>query len=178
MAGRSSRSTRQPGPWRLDQPPPRGNTFALVHGANSERTIAARAEVVHRELLSVAPYLDEPKFIPAVRRYLAAAAREALLDEHIRRVSETDGPGSVPSRLWEQVTAAARLAGKLASDLGLDPIGHAKIRSLSAGAGHTEASLADLVAAGKAVRESAEARMAGLGNAQELAVGDDDAGAT
>ncbi len=60
-------------------PFPPGHTLSLVHGAESERAIAARADLVHAELLEVAPYLDEPKFIPAVRRYLAAAAREALL---------------------------------------------------------------------------------------------------
>jgi hypothetical protein len=63
-------------------------------------------------------------------------------------VSAKDGPGSVSSRVWEQATAAARLAAKLGSDLGLDPIGHARIRALSAGAEVTEATLADLAATG------------------------------
>jgi hypothetical protein len=49
--------------------------------------------------------------------------------------------------VWEQATAAARLAAELGSDLGLDPISHARIRALSSGAEAIEAaaSLAELV---------------------------------
>jgi hypothetical protein len=125
-----------------------GNKAALTHGARSPRAIAAKAAEVHDELLTFAPYLSEEKFLPAVNRYLQAAAREALLHGHIVAVSAKDGPGSVSSRVWEQATAAARLAAKLGSDLGLDPIGHARIRALSAGAEVTEATLADLAATG------------------------------
>ena len=128
-----------------------GNSKALVHGGSSPRAIAERAELVHAELLTVAPYLSEPKFLPSVSRYLNAAAREALLHEHIVSVSEEQGVGKVPSRVWEQATAAARLAAKLGSDLGLDPIGHARIRALSAGA-DARASLADLAAEGRRLR--------------------------
>jgi hypothetical protein len=138
-----------------------GNTDAVVtHGATSPRAIAERAEQVHAELLAVAPYLAEPKFAPAANRYLQAAAREALLHEHITRLSDEKGPGAVPARVWEQATAAARLAARLGSDLGLDPIGHARIRALSAGAEATEASLADLVAEGRRIRVAAENRHA------------------
>lgn len=137
-----------------------GNDVALRHGAYSERAIAERAEQVHGELLAVAPYLDEPRFIPAVQRYLSAASREALLDEHIRTVTAEKGAGAVPARAWEQATAAARLAAKLGSDLGLDPIGHARIRALSAGAEATESSLTDLAAEGRRVRIAAEQRIA------------------
>ena len=138
-----------------------GHTLSLVHGANSERAIATRAKQVHEELLTVAPYLDEDKFIPAVKRYLAAAAREALLDDYIRTVSAEKGPGAVSSRTWEQATAAARLAGKVASDLGLDPLGHARIRALTAGAANSEATLADLAAEGRAVRQRRQAELEG-----------------
>lgn len=141
---------------------PPGHELSLRHGAYSERAIAERAELVHGELLEHAPYLAEMRFAPAVARYLHAASREALLDEHIRQVCDEQGAGAVPARVWEQVTAAARLAAKLGSDLGLDPIGHAKIRALSgaAGAAESSASLADLAAEGKRVRLAAEARHA------------------
>lgn len=133
-----------------------GNATALVHGANSERAIAERAETVHAELLTFAPYLDEPRFMPAIQRYLSAAARESLLNEHIAKVSADKGAGAVPARVWEQCTAAARLAAKLGDDLGLSPIGHARIRALSAGAGASEASasLAELGAEGRRVRNA------------------------
>lgn len=138
----------------------KGHTASLRHGANSPRAVAERAEQVHAELLTVAPYLAEPKFLPAASRYLQAAAREALLHQHIVTLSDEKGPGAVPARVWEQATAAARLAAKLGSDLGLDPIGHARIRALSVGAEATEASLADLTAEGRAIRQRAEARRA------------------
>jgi len=133
-----------------------GNTTALVHGASSERAIAARAEQVHAELLTIAPYLDEDKFLPAVRRYLQAASREALLHGHVERLSAEKGPGAVPARVWEQATAAARLAHKLSEDLGLTPHGHARIRALSASAGTTEATLEDLASRGREIRERRE----------------------
>lgn len=153
-----------------------GNTLAEVrHGAYSERAIAERAEQVHGELLEHAPYLNEQRFFPAVSRYLHAASREALLDDHIRQVCDEQGAGAVPARVWEQVTAAARLAAKLGSDLGLDPIGHAKIRALSgaAGAAESSASLADLAAEGKRVRLAAEARHSAA--AVEASAEDDEA---
>lgn len=139
-----------------------GNDVAKRHGAYSERAIAERAELVHASLIEYAPYLDEPRFAPALARYLRAAARESLLDEHIQRVCDESGAGAVALRAWEMVTACSRLAAKLGSDLGLDPIGHAKIRALSgaAGAAESSASLADLAAEGKRVRLAAEARHA------------------
>jgi hypothetical protein len=139
-----------------------GHTLSLRHGAYSERAIAARAEAVHAELLTFAPYLDEPRFLPAVQRYLDAAARELLLHEHVERLSAEKGTGAVPARVWEQATAAARLAAKLGSDLGLDPIGHARIRALSAASGASEASqsLAELTEQGRRIRLAAERRTA------------------
>ena len=69
-----------------------GNTFSLVHGGDSPRAIAARAEQIHAELLAHAPYLNEPRFLPAVSRYLQAAAREALLhDHHHQRIKGAGG---------------------------------------------------------------------------------------
>ena len=134
-----------------------GNTLALVHGAESPRAINERAIEVHEALLEHAPFLDEPRFIPAVNRYLQSAAREALLHDHIVALSADKGPGAVPSRVWEQATAAARLSAKLGSDLGLDPIGHARIRALSVGAEVGQQSLADLAERGRAIRERRDA---------------------
>lgn len=138
-------------PWRFA---PR-NTAALVHGGNSERVMAARAEIVHEELLAVAPWLDEPIFAPAVARYLAAAACESLLDDHVRTVSAERGPGAVSSRVWEQLTAARRLAAKLAQDLGLDPVGQAKLRTIAGQAELTTRALTSLVERGRRLRHLA-----------------------
>jgi hypothetical protein len=125
------------------------NLVALTHGAQSERAIEARAAEVHEQLLELAPWCDHPHFLPSVNRYLQAAAREALLHSHIVRLSADKGPGSVPARVWESATAATRLAHTLAGDLGLTPLGEARLRAVAGSAAVTEMSLADLMARGE-----------------------------
>ena len=144
--------------WPQFQP---GHTVNLVHGADHEMTIKEQASKVHAEIRQVAPWLAEDHFAPAVQRYLRAAAREQLLDEHIAKVAADKGPGAVPSRTWEQVTAAARLASKLGTDLGLDPIGHARLKAIAVSVEATQIGLADLLEQGRESRMAAEARMAG-----------------
>jgi hypothetical protein len=137
-----------------------GNDLAEVKsGAYSPRRIAETAERVHEEIVAVAPWLDEPHFAPSIVRYLNAAARERLLHDHIMRMTEEHGVGSVSSRTFEQATAATRLAAKLGQDLGLDPIGHARLRAVAANASISAATLADLSAEGRQVRLRAEARL-------------------
>jgi hypothetical protein len=139
------------GSWPPFEP---GNDAALTHGTYSQAAVAVRAEQVRDELLTFAPYLNEDRFYPAIHRYLTACAREQLAhDALMTRGMEAKGS----TRLLEVATAAARLAAKLGSDLGLDPIGHAKIRALSAGADASGAAadLASLSAAGKAARLAA-----------------------
>jgi len=137
-----------------------GNSLALVHGAQSERAIEAVAAEVHATIREVAPWLAQDHFAPSVHRYLRAAAREQLLDQFIASTVESKGAGKVPSRTWEQATAATRLAHTLAGDLGLTPLGEARLRAVAGSAAVTEMSLADLVAQGAEIRKAAEARMA------------------
>lgn len=143
-----------------------GNTAHLVHGADSPRAIAARAEEVHEELLRYAPWVDQPHYLPTVHRYLQAAAREALLHEFIAKVSDEQGVHKVPVRTWEQVTAAARLAHSMAGDLGLTPMGEAKLRAIAGSATATELSIADLQERGAQIRANAKARNAAAAAAQ------------
>jgi hypothetical protein len=135
---------------RPAQPYQPGNLERVTHGAGSERMIAARAEIVRSELLDFAPWLAEPEFAPAVARWLRAEARALMIHEHIERVTAAQGAGKVAVRLWEQATAADRLAAQLGNVLGLDPLGKARLKQAAAGAIHAEASLADLAAAGQA----------------------------
>jgi hypothetical protein len=125
-----------------------GNTAHLVHGAASARIIAAKAAEVHASLLELAPYLSDPLFAPQVSRYLEATAREQLLHAYVVSVSEDKGAGRVPQRLWEQATAATRLAAKLADQLGLSPRGHAELKAIAGQAEMTAYSLAQLGEAG------------------------------
>jgi hypothetical protein len=151
---------RKPGPWRPGKPP-RGNTWAVTHGAYSQRAIEAKAAEVHDELLVVAPWLTEDRFIPSTHRYLTAAAREALLHDHIMKVAEEKGAGAIPSRVFEQATAAARLANQLAEGLGLTVKGHAQIRLLLSSADATDTkTVTDLARTGRAIRRKATRRLA------------------
>jgi hypothetical protein len=132
----------------------------LVNGARSERVIAEVAEEVHATIREVAPWLAQDHFAPSVHRYLRAAAREQLLDQFIAATAAEKGAGKVPSRTWEQATAATRLAHTLAGDLGLTPLGEARLRAVAGTAAVTELSLADLMAQGAEIRKAAEARHA------------------
>jgi hypothetical protein len=152
-----------------DKRPPRGyswpdatpgNTIALKHGSYSERAIAERAQLVHASLLEVAPWCAEDRYLPSIDRYLKATARETLAHDALM------AGGKISPRLLETATAAARLAWSMGDQLGLTPAGHARLRMLTAGGEHAEASLADLAAQGRAIREAREAA--------ELAQSEDD----
>ncbi len=153
MPGRSGRSTRPPGPWRLDQPPPRDNRFALSHGANSPRSIEAEAERVRAALIEVCPWLDQPEYAMAVSRFLRAEARALLLHAHIERVCEEQGAARVAARVWEQATAADRLAAQLGNVLGLDPTGKSRLQALVAGTELAVQTLGKLAQDGAAIAE-------------------------
>jgi hypothetical protein len=137
-----------------------GHSLSTTHGANSAKAIEAQAALVHEQLLELAPWCDQPHFLPSVDRYLRAASREALLHQHITTLSATKGPAAVPSRVWEQATAATRLAHTLAGDLGLTPLGEARLRAVAGSAAVTEASLADMQSEGRRIRLAAQARIA------------------
>ena len=76
-----------------------GNSVALRHGAQSPRAIAERAQQVHAELLTVAPWLNEPWMAPGLDRYLRACAREQLAHAGIEKAAAEKGPDRIPTRL-------------------------------------------------------------------------------
>jgi len=122
------------------------HTLSLIHGAESERTIEARAAEVRVQLFEIAPWLDQAAFVPAVARFLRAEARELLIHEHIVKVSAEEGTGAVPQRLWESATACANASMKASALLGLDPQSYARLRATTGHAASTEASLVDRLA--------------------------------
>jgi len=135
----------------------KGHTHSLVHGAQSERTIAAKAAEVHTRLLVVAPWLDEPVFAPAVARYLRAEARGQLLQAFIAECVDRGGAGKVPVRIWESATAADRLAAQLGDELGLSPRGRAEVRRAVAAAEIAGASILALAEQGRLIRQRRQA---------------------
>jgi hypothetical protein len=133
-------------PKQLTSAPP-GNKLSVKHGGNSPSIIAERAESIHDDLLSVAPWLDHDMFIPATARYLRATATEMLLDDYVRRTPIE----RVSSRTLEQLNGSRRLAARLASDLGLDPLGHARILALKTSSDVGQAGLDKLQETGRAI---------------------------
>lgn len=143
------------------EPFQKSNTYSLVHGAESPAVIEAKAGEVRDTIRDLAPWLDRPEYLPAVARWLRAEARALLLHAHIEKVAAEKGTGTVPVRQWEQATAADRLAARLGSDLGLDPIGRARIAATATTAELGQATLAELGSQGKAIRERREAALQG-----------------
>jgi hypothetical protein len=158
-------SPRQPGPWRPG-PPPKGNTWHLVHGADSDRALEARAAELRPRLIELCPWLEEIDVV-AVSRFLRVEARSLVLDRYMAEIIDTAGPGKVPVRMWEQANATDRLAADLGNRLGLDSAGRAQLRQTVASTEHT---LADLAADGRST--------VGFARVHELAVieGDDQDG--
>jgi len=140
-----------------------GNKVSLVHGASSPRAIAEKATEVHRSLIEHAPYLAQAIFAPQVSRYLEATAREQLLHGYIVRLCAEKGPQAVPSRVWEQATAASRLAiaicrrPRAQSSRPCRAEGaRDRCRARRSGVGR------DLIAEGGRIRRDAEARLAAV----------------
>jgi len=151
----------------------RWKDFTPVHGAESPAVIEAKAAEVRAEIRELVPWLDEPSFLPAVSRWLRAEARALLLHDHIAAVSAEKGAGAVPVRQWEQVTAADRLAAKLGTDLGLDPIGRARIMAVATAAELGQQTLADLAEQGRATK-GYQAHLARMEADEDEGGGDDD----
>ena len=149
-------------PHQLTSAPP-GNKLSVKHGGNSPSMIAERAESIHQDLLAIAPWLNNDMFIPAVTRYLHAAATESLIDAYVQRTAADKGVERISPRTLEQLNGARRLAARLASDLGLDPIGHARILALKTSSDVGQAGLDHLMAQGREIlarRALAEAQAA------------------
>ena len=133
----------------------RGNEAALKHGANSAARIAEMSREFGELLLDVCPWLDRPEYSYALVRYLRAVSVEDTLQKYVDAICRdpAKGPGKVSPKVWEQLTAARRLAARLGTDLGLDPIGFAKLKGLSAGAESAVLTLGELAERGRAIRE-------------------------
>jgi hypothetical protein len=122
-------SAETQGPARGYSWPPfeKGNTAAARHGAFSDRMIEERAAEIRAYLLGSFPYLAEDTFAEAMIRYCRAEARARMLHEYVMGLAERDGVEAVRPYLWTETSRAESNAQKFAQDLGLDPMGHARI---------------------------------------------------
>jgi len=137
-----------------------GNTVALRHGGYSESAITARAAEVTHHLFDVAPWLaDDLVCVIPVARIVRVEARSQLLSEAIAAKAADNGILSVGSRILEAATACDRLAAKLADDLGLSPLGKARLKTYTAAGELGGAALADLAETGRAIRARRQAEL-------------------
>lgn len=168
LAGLSSPPSSGLGPARGYSWPPfePGNTANLTTGLDSERAIEAKAAEVHDAILSVAPWLAEPQYLPSVARYIRASARELLAHRAILAAGEKVSP-----RLVEAATAAARLAQAMGAEMGLTPRGHASLRLLLAEGAGAEIGLEDLIEKGRKVRAANSVQIETVSDQEVIANG-------
>lgn len=118
----------------------KGNKAALKHGAHSPDAIKQQAVEIRQELLSKLPFLAEEQFAIAFELFCTACAEVELLSDWIWSVREgrteayhrdpnhpKTGVQAVPEYLQREYGLAVQRAQKMAQDLGLDPIGFAKL---------------------------------------------------
>jgi hypothetical protein len=144
VAGSPKRRERRgldPHPWRDDparralrhEPFADGNTVALRHGANSERTIEPVAAELAGRLLDLARepetpvgYLASPEYLPAVGAWASVEAECVLyrrwFDEH--GLFDEEGKPRPGLSNWDRTESRA---AKLRQRLGLDPLSRARL---------------------------------------------------
>lgn len=117
----------------------KGNTLGVRHGANSEAILSERASELRERLLETYEFLGAPVFNEALERYVRAEARSQLLHDWAMKVASGQirtarvksrpqtGIEAVPPYIWSEISRAESNAQKFAQDLGLDPIGLARI---------------------------------------------------
>ena len=127
-----------------------GNTIALKHGAYSPVFVREAAAPIIQELFTLAPWLEAPEFLPSVANYAETLAQATLLTGMVAKITAEKGVEKVPSRTWEQLTAARRLVHQMGNDFGLSPLGRARLAATATAADIGQATLADLKAQGQA----------------------------
>lgn len=129
------------------------NFKALRHGADSPRVREIASALVRAEVLDAAPWLASEIFEDALLRYARSEALSRILDSHILKIVEEQGPAKVPVRLWESRVGVSNAANRASEALGLTPLSRAKLAQISASAESLASrSLEDLSAVGKEIR--------------------------
>jgi hypothetical protein len=103
----------------------------VVHGARSPEHVAIRAREIHARITDVAPWIKEDRYLPALARYLNAAAKESLLDDYIDRVVADKGVEAIPMKVFEALNASRRIAWQMSAELGLTPKGYGALKKLN-----------------------------------------------
>jgi len=129
-----------------------GNKIAVSHGGYSPVLVREAAQPIIAELYAIAPWLQAPEFLPSVANYAETLAQATLLTTMVAKITAEKGVEKVPSRTWEQLTAARRLVHHIGNDFGLTPQGRARLAATATAADLGQATLADLKAQGEATK--------------------------
>lgn len=131
-----------------------GNTRALTHGGYSESAITERAALVSHHLMDLCPWLaEDPAYVIAVARFVRVEARSQLLGEAIAMQAAERGILKIGARLLEAAAQTDRLSAKLGDDLGISPLGKARLKAETAQGELGEAALVGLAETGAAIRK-------------------------
>lgn len=107
-----------------------GNEAATRHGAGSERRVTPIAERLIQEALSSRPDLAEPRYAFSLRAWAVAEARCELFRIYNNEHADPDSAPSQPYDAdWDKAQSRAQ---NLRSELGLSPMGEAKLTAMRA----------------------------------------------
>jgi len=129
-----------------------GNRVAVRHGGYSPVLVREAAQPIIAELYQIAPWLQAPEFLPSVANYAETLAQATLLTTMVAKITAEKGVEKVPSRTWEQLTAARRLVHHIGNDFGLTPQGRARLAATATAADLGQETLASVIASGRAAR--------------------------
>jgi len=125
-----------------------GNRFgelSVRHGGYSAKRISERAAVIVREVLELAPWLDDDSNVFAISEYAMARAQAELLTVAIETYIQQANIAKLNARLVEAANSSRREAAAQRASLGLDPRSMAELRNLSSLTNLNEGLLAQLV---------------------------------
>ena len=138
-----------------------GHTLSLVHGADSPRTVTAKAAELEPAfttwLTEYAPWVSSPEFGPVRVNYLRSAAVVELLEADIVATVTEHGTAKVPTRRFETLLSALRNERDALTAMGLTPPTRVQMAATVAG---TENTLADLAARGAEINRRRDADLA------------------
>jgi hypothetical protein len=130
-----------------------GNTFGLVHGAWSQRTVDAKAAELREQMLAAlnefAPWTSDPAFLFVVEVLFDALARKRLIQTHIEQVTAEGATAKVAMRLWDMANSTDRLILETCDRLGLAPEAKARLTKVTADSKSAELGLTALIEKGR-----------------------------
>lgn len=128
MAGRAKGRGRGGPAKGAGTPAAPGNVLALVHGAASRRAIDPIATELVTEVLAdpSTAYLEQPRYLAALRSWSRCEARVLLLTAALERRGFEDSDGT-PSPWLHALEKAEGAAARSRSELGLSPASYARL---------------------------------------------------